>query len=292
MKKWNLVIDVATCFSCNACAVACHDEYHGNEFPGYAAEMPKHGQRWIDIRQREKGKFPMVEVSYLPVTCNHCDDAPCMKAAKDGAITKRPDGIVIIDPVKAKGQKQLVDACPYGAIHWNEEKQLPQAWPFDAHLLDQGWTKTRGSQVCPTQAMRTLHVEDDEMQRIVKEEGLQVLHPEFKTKPRIYYKNLDRFYKAFVGGSVAGMIDGVIECIEGARVVLRKGEQPVAESKTDTYGDFKFQGLDENSGGYRIEIIDERFAAKTIQFDLKESAYLGTIAVEKVPAKGFEPATP
>ena len=97
MKKWNLVIDVATCFSCNACAVACHDEYHGNSFPGYAAEMPKHGQRWIDIRQREKGKFPMVEVAYLPVTCNHCDDAPCMKAAKDGAITKRPDGIVIID---------------------------------------------------------------------------------------------------------------------------------------------------------------------------------------------------
>ena len=284
MKKWNLVIDVATCFSCNACAVACHDEYHGNEFPGYAAEMPKHGQRWIDIRQREKGKFPMVEVAYLPVTCNHCDDAPCMKAAKDGAITKRPDGIVIIDPVKAKGQKQLVDACPYGAIHWNDEKQLPQAWPFDAHLLDQGWTKTRGSQVCPTQAMRTVHVEDEEMQRIVKEEGLQVLHPEFKTKPRIYYKNLDRYYKAFVGGSVAGMIDGVIECIAGARVVLHHGETTVAEAKTDTYGDFKFQGLDENSGSYQIEITDARFASKTIPFDLKESAYLGAITVEKTLA--------
>ena len=281
MKKWNLVIDVATCFSCNACAVACHDEYHGNSFPGYAAEMPKHGQRWIDIRQREKGKFPMVEVAYLPVTCNHCDDAPCMKAAKDGAITKRPDGIVIIDPIKAKGQKQLVDACPYGAIHWNEEKELPQAWPFDAHLLDQGWTKTRGSQVCPTQAMRTLHVEDEQMQRIVREEGLQVLHPEFKTKPRIYYKNLDRFYKAFVGGSVAGMIDGVTECIEGARVVLRKGEGMIGEAKTDTYGDFKFQGLDESSGDYQLEVIDTRFAAKTIKFDLKESIYLGTITVEK-----------
>ena len=285
MKKWNLVIDVATCFSCNACAVACHDEYHGNNFPGYAAEMPKHGQRWIDIRQREKGKFPMVEVSYLPVTCNHCDDAPCIKAAKDGAISKRPDGIVIIDPVKAKGQKQLVGACPYGAIHWNEEKELPQAWPFDAHLLDQGWTRTRGSQVCPTQAMRTLHVEDEEMQRIVKEEALQVLHPEFKTRPRIYYKNLDRFYKAFVGGSVAGMIDGVTECVAGARVVLRKGDGAVAEAKTDTYGDFKFQGLDENSGAYRIEVIDERFASKTIPFELKESAYLGTITIEKVPAK-------
>ena len=40
MKKWNLIIDVAKCFGCQACAIACHDEYNGNEFPGYAAEMP------------------------------------------------------------------------------------------------------------------------------------------------------------------------------------------------------------------------------------------------------------
>jgi len=279
MKKWNLVIDVAKCFGCNACAVACHDEYHGNEFPGYAAEMPKHGQRWIDIIQREKGGFPMVEVAYLPVTCNHCDDAPCIKAAKDGAITKRADGIVIIDPVKAKGQRQLVDACPYGAIHWNEEKQLPQAWPFDAHLLDQGWVRTRGSQVCPTQAMRTVLADDDEMRDIVQREKLEVLHPEYETRPRVYYKNLDRFLKAFVGGSLAGEVGGVTECIEGARVSLQREGRKIAETRSDPYGDFKFRGLEENSGAYRIEIAEERFAAKSVEFDLKESAYLGTISL-------------
>ena len=279
MKKWNLVIDVAKCFGCNACAVACHDEYHGNEFPGYAAEMPKHGQRWIDIIQREKGGFPMVEVAYLPVTCNHCDDAPCIKAAKDGAITKRADGIVIIDPVKAKGQRQLVDACPYGAIHWNEEKQLPQAWPFDAHLLDQGWVRTRGSQVCPTQAMRTVLADDDEMRDIVQREKLEVLHPEYETRPRVYYKNLDRFLKAFVAGSLAGEVGGVTECIEGARVSLQREGRKIAETRCDPYGDFKFRGLEENSGAYRIEIAEERFAAKSVEFDLKESAYLGTISL-------------
>ena len=279
MKKWNLVIDVAKCFGCNACAVACHDEYHGNEFPGYAAEMPKHGQRWIDIIQREKGGFPMVEVAYLPVTCNHCDDAPCIKAARDGAIAKRADGIVIIDPVKAKGQRQLVDACPYGAIHWNEEKQLPQAWPFDAHLLDQGWVRTRGSQVCPTQAMRTVLADDDEMRDIVQREKLEVLHPEYETRPRVYYKNLDRFLKAFVGGSLAGEVGGVTECIEGARVTLQREGRKIAETRSDAYGDFKFRGLEENSGAYRIEIAEERFAAKSVEFDLRESAYLGTISL-------------
>ena len=286
MKKWNLVIDVAKCFGCQACAVACHDEYYGNEFPGYAAEMAKHGQRWIDIRQREKGQFPMVEVAYLPVTCNHCDDAPCIKAAQGGAVSKRPDGIVIIDPVKAKGQRQLVDACPYGAIYWNEEKQLPQAWPFDAHLLDQGWTRTRGAQVCPTQAIRTVHLEDEAMQRMAQEEGLDVLHGEYGTHPRVYYKNLDRYFKAFVGGTLAGEINGAAECVEGARVSLHRAGQEIAATRSDPYGDFKFPGLDEGSGAYRIEIRDERFSPKSLDFNLGGSTYLGTIALSgRTPAR-------
>jgi len=282
MKKWNLVIDVAKCFGCNACAVACHDEYYGNEHPGYAASMAKHGQRWIDIVQREKGQAPMVEVAYLPVMCNHCDDAPCIKAAKDGAITKRDDGIVIIDPVKARGQRHLVDSCPYGAMYWNEEKQLPQAWPFDAHLLDQGWARTRASQVCPTQAIRTVLADDDEMSKRVDDEGLEVLHPEYRTRPRVYYKNLDRYLKAFVGGSLAGAIGGVAECVEGAQVALKREGRQIAATRSDPYGDFKFRGLEEESGSYQIEIADERFASKTIRFDLGKSTYLGTISLDPV----------
>ncbi len=281
MKKWNLVIDVAKCFGCQACAVACHDEYHDNEHPGIAASMAKHGQRWIDIVQREKGQAPMVEVVYLPVTCNHCDDAPCLKAAKDGAIRKREDGIVVIDPVKAKGQRQLVDACPYGAIHWNEEAQLPQAWPFDAHLLDGGWARTRASQVCPTQAIRTVRADDAEMRKIVADEKLEVLHPEYRTRPRVWYKNLDRFYKGFVGGSIAGDIGGVTECVEDAQVVLKRDGRLVAETRSDPYGDFRFHGLDEDGGGYEIEVADARFAKKIVRFELGESTYLGTISLAR-----------
>jgi Fe-S-cluster-containing dehydrogenase component len=277
MKKWNLVIDVARCSNCNLCALAVHDEYHGNEFPGYAAEMPKHGHRWIEIRQKERGAYPMVDVVYLPLTCNHCDDAPCVKAARDGAVAKRADGIVIVDPVKAKGQRQLVDACPYGAIGWNEEKQLPQAWPFDAHLIDAGWTQTRGAQVCPTGAMKSLCVEDDEMRAMAGREGLEVLRPELGTRPRVYYRNLDRWRKAFVGGSLAGRIDGVLECLSGVRVVLAKDGRRLAETATDAYGDFKIDGLEEESGRYRLELADPRFSAKSLEFELGASRYLGTI---------------
>jgi Fe-S-cluster-containing dehydrogenase component len=71
-----------------------------------------------------------------------------------------------------------VEACPYGAICWNEARQIPQAWPFHAHLLDGGWTRTRGERACPAQVCRTIQVEDEEMQRIRAEEGLEVLKPE------------------------------------------------------------------------------------------------------------------
>ncbi|MBW7849048.1 MAG: oxidoreductase [Rhodospirillales bacterium] len=285
MKKWNLIVDLAKCFNCNNCALAVHDEYHGNEHPGVAAEMPRQGHRWIDVLQRERGVYPMIDVVSMPVTCNHCDDPPCLKAARDGAVTKRADGIVVIVPEKAKGQRQIMEACPYGAVWWNDEKNLPQAWPFDAHLLDSGWTKTRASQVCPTEAIRTLRLEDDEMLRMVAEEGLEVLHPEYGTKPRVYYKNLDRWRKAFVGGSLAGVIDGVVECLSDIRVELSKDGRTVGTATTDTFGDFRIDGLPEGSGRYRVEIFDPRFGSKEIEVDLGTSVYLGAIMLSGPEAR-------
>jgi Fe-S-cluster-containing dehydrogenase component len=238
--------------------------------------MPRHGHRWIDIKQKERGQAPTIDIAYVPTLCNHCDDAPCMKADKSGSITKRDDGIVIVDPVKAKGRKDLVDACPYGHIWWNEELQLPQAWPFDAHLIDQGWSKTRGHQVCPTGAMRALKVEDDEMARMVREQALEVLKPELDTKPRVYYKNLWRYTKCFIAGSVSREANGVVDCVEGASVRLVKDGAVVATAVTDNYGDFKFDRLDESSGRYTVE-VSANGRTKTIDANLGVSVSLGEI---------------
>jgi Fe-S-cluster-containing dehydrogenase component len=277
MSKWNMIIDVAECTNCQLCTLATMDEYVGNDFPGYAAAMPKHGHRWIDILQKERGQAPMIDIAYVPTMCNHCDDAPCIKVAKDGAIAKRQDGIVIIDPVKAKGQKQLVDACPYGHIWWNEEEQLPQHWPFDAHLIDQGWQQTRGHQSCPTGAMRAIKRDDAEMARMVREEGLEVLGPDLGTKPRVYYRNLWRYTRCFIGGTVSAEANGVVDCVEDARVRLIKSGAVVAETTSNNYGDFKFDRLDENSGAYSVEIEAKGRATKTIETRLGVSVNLGEI---------------
>jgi Fe-S-cluster-containing dehydrogenase component len=277
MKKWNMIIDVAACTNCQLCALAAMDEYVGNDWPGYAAPMPKHGHRWIDILQKERGQMPMIDIAYVPTMCNHCDDAPCIKAAKGGAVAKRDDGIVVIDPVKAKGQKQLVEACPYGHIWWNEELGLPQAWPFDAHLIDQGWQQTRGQQSCPTGAMRALCVDDKEMAEIAREQGLEVMKPEFGTSPRVYYRNLWRYSTCFIAGTVSQEANGAADCVEGATVRLLKSGAMVAQTATDNYGDFKFDRLDEDSGDYAVEIWAVGRAKKTVNAKLGASVSLGEI---------------
>lgn len=279
MEKWNMIIDVAECTNCNLCTLATMDEYVDNAWPGYSAPMPKHGHRWIDILQKERGQVPMVDVSYVPTMCNHCDDAACVKAATDGAVTKRADGIVVIDPDKAKGQKNLVAACPYGHIWWNEELQVPQAWPFDAHLIDQGWRQTRGQQSCPTGAMRAVKVSDEVMQNMVREQGLEVMHPEFASKPRVYYRNLWRYTKCFIGGTLSTEANGVVDCVEGAPLRLLLAGSLVAETTSDNYGDFKFDRLEEESGAYVVEILSAGRDKKVVDVTLGASVNIGNIRI-------------
>lgn len=152
MTKWGMIIDISKCTGSYNCFTACKDEYWDNDYPPYSAAQPKNGQFWMDISNVERGTHPFIKVSHIPVLCQHCDDAPCIKVAKDGAVYKRPDGIVLIDPQKAVGQKQIADSCPYHVIFWNEEKNLPQKCTFCAHRLEENKIP-RCVQACPSGAL-------------------------------------------------------------------------------------------------------------------------------------------
>jgi Fe-S-cluster-containing dehydrogenase component len=275
--KWNLIVDVARCDNCRVCFLAVKDEYVGNEFPGYSAPQPAQGHKWLDIHRRERGSYPLVEARFMPVMCNHCDDAPCMKAARDGAVIKREDGVVIIDPLRSKGQKQIVDACPYGAVSWNEERQIPQAWIFDVHLLDAGWTKTRAEQACPMSVFRSIKATDEEMQRFVVAEGLEVRNPQFGTRPRVYYKNLHVMARCFVGGTVVHVVDGIEECAARVEVVLSRNGQEIGRTRTNTFGEFKIDRLEPHTDGYRLEAAGPQ-GRVACEFGLAdESRYVGVL---------------
>jgi len=211
------------------------------------------------------------------VMCQHCDDAPCMKAAKNGAVTKRPDGIVHIDPVKAKGQKAIAEACPYGAVKWNEELQLPQHWFFDAHLIDRGWKEPRCAQVCATGALKAVSATDEEMAAIKAKEGLRELLPDSATKPRVHYKNLGRYTHEFIGGTIIKTVGGVTDCVANAKIKLERSGSVVGEALTDAYGEFKIEGLIPDSGRYRVVIEVAGREAKRLDVELKKSVYVGRI---------------
>lgn len=275
-KKWNLVIDINRCNGCYNCALAAKDEYVDNREPGYFEPMPRHSQEWVDVIHHERGQFPAIDVAYVPVMCNHCDDAPCLKAAKNGAVTKREDGIVLIDPVKAKGQKQIVEACPYGAVFWNDELQIPQNWPFDAHLLDRGWKSPRAVEVCATGAISAHKLDDNEMLALAQTEKLAVRGPEYKTSPRVYYKNLDRVQKQFIAGSVVVNENGIVECAVDATATLT-GAGISLVAKTDDFGDFRFDGLPLGGGSYQISIKRGAEQASVTVEQLDKSVYTGKL---------------
>lgn len=238
--KWNLFVDLGKCTGCRNCFIAVKDEYVGNGEPGYFAPQPLAGATWFGVEHHERGAVPFTEVTYLPKTCRHCDDAPCVKAATGGAVEKRADGIVVIHPQKAKGQKAIADACPHGAALWNDELQIAQAWPFDAHLLDGGWSRTRVEQACPTGALKSEKLSDTDREAKRAREGWRPLSGEEATRPRVFYRGLERLERRLTGGSVSGAVGGRIECIEGARIELEIEGAERLVTQTDAFGDFRF----------------------------------------------------
>ena len=279
MSKWNLIIDIEKCEDCNNCFLACKDEHVDNEWPGYTNAQPRHGHRWINIVRKERGEYPLIDVAYRPTPCQHCDNAPCIAADDGQAIFKREDGIVLIDPPRATEQKRVVKSCPYGAIWWNDEKSVPQKCTFCAHLLDAGWKQPRCVQVCPTGAMQFVKIDDEAMSKLSTNQNLQVLSPELKTAPRVYYKNLYRFERCFIAGSVAIDSSNVRDCAQDATVVLKKEDQVIAQMQTDEYGDFKFDRLEPNSGMYKLEIVYKEIKKLTISVEVTKSQSIGEIVL-------------
>ena len=278
MKKWHLIIDCALCHDCNNCFLADKDEFVGNDFAPLSVAQPWVGHRWMNIHRKERGGVPIVETANLPQPCMHCEEPACMEGAPDGAVYKRGDGLVIIDPVKARGHKELVDACPYGSIYWNEEAQVAQKCTGCAHLMDDGWTETRCSQVCPTGAIKLVLAEDGEMQKLVQSEGLEVYRSDLGTKPRVYYRNLYRWDKVFVGASVA--YEDTDECADGAKVTVKVDGTDVGRGVASNYGEFK---VDKLEPGKECEVAIEAagYRPYVAKVKLDSSINLGLITLQR-----------
>ncbi len=277
MTRYGMVMDVTKCNGCYNCFLACKDEYCGNDFLPYSISQPMTGHYWMRVIEKERGKYPKVKVAYTALPCLHCENPTCVKVARDGAIYRRADGIVIIDPVKAAGQKELLSSCPYRVIYWNEEKQVPQKCTMCAHLLDQGWKEPRCVEACPTGALVFGDMDDpqSEVAKLISSGKTEALHPEYGLNNKVRFIGLPR---RFIAGSVVfGDSD---ECAEGARVTL-VGEGEKKTVLTNNYGDFEFEGLPADKA-FTVKV--EATGYKSQQFEVKTGidVYLGDIILARI----------
>lgn len=250
-----MIIDLAICNGCHNCQVACKDEHVTNDWSPIAKPQPDTGQFWNKVMNLERGTFPKVQVTYHHSMCQHCEGAPCMDACPEHAIYRRPDGIVIIDPDKCRGNKMCMAACPYeNAIYFNDDLNIAQKCTFCAHLIDQGWTETRCSDACPTGAF-TFGEEEDLKDKIAQAE---LLMPELPTRPCVYYLNLP---KKWIAGAVYDQ--GADECTVGAIVTATNRETGATVSATtDNYGDFWLKDLAD--GTYTVLIEKEGYLTQKL----------------------------
>ena len=111
MARYGLVIDLERCIGCMTCSIACKVE-----------NGTRPGIFWNIVKDQEFGKYPNVTRIFLPVQCAHCAEPPCVDVCPTGASFKREDGIVLVDYDKCVGCKYCIEACPYGARYYNDEK--------------------------------------------------------------------------------------------------------------------------------------------------------------------------
>ena len=250
--RLGIAVDSRMCMACYSCFMACKDEHCGYSSKLSAAQ-PMMGQKWIDVREWERGDSSRrVKSASVPTLCAHCKDPACMKAAKDGAVYKRPDGIVIIDPEKSKGQKAIADACPIKAVFWNEELKIPQKCTMCAELLDDPdylsylgdstLKSPRCVEACPNKALIFGDLDDpnSEISKLVASEKNTQLEPLEGQETNVKYLNVPTVYLA---GTVY-QPEELDEVMVGAKVRLTcKETGETWETVTNYFGDWEVEWL-------------------------------------------------
>ena len=194
-----MVIDLKRCIGCYGCQLSCKAE-HGTP-PGVF---------FARVLKREEGQYPTVRQLFLPVLCNHCDDAPCVDVCPTEASHYAGDGIVDIDQDKCVGCRACMMACPYNNRYYNAEQRdyFPGQGPtpyeqarsarhpdsvvmkcnFCAPRLAEGKLPACVAN-CATIARHFGDLDDpnSNVSRLIKERGGFVLHEESGTGPNVYY---------------------------------------------------------------------------------------------------------
>jgi len=208
-----MIIDLFRCIGCHACTYACKAENATGK-----------GVFWTLVFDYERGNYPNVIRSFLPILCMHCEKGPCEQVCPSGATHKRADGIMAIDQNKCIRCKACMVACPYQVRFQNPEDSdvaaeshqkrqrsisrqpgIVEKCNFCKDRIERGMAHGMkpGSEweanpacvnACPVNA-RTFGDLDDpnsEISRLISSHKGEVFHGEFGTGPSVFYISVGR----------------------------------------------------------------------------------------------------
>lgn len=142
MEKSFFIFDKNRCVGCQACLVACFNE-NGIQTSG----------AWKTVYHSNPFHVPDLPLFYLSMSCNHCDEAPCLKNCPANAFYQDENsGAVLHDPGRCIGCNYCSWVCPFDAPKYNRTSGTIEKCHFCHHLIDKG-EKPACSSMCPTGAL-------------------------------------------------------------------------------------------------------------------------------------------
>ena len=138
--KWGMVIDVDRCTGCEACVVACQAE---NNIPLNEEDRFHQGRaiEWIRIERYWEGEYPDVKAKFLPVLCQHCDNAPCEPVCPVYATYHNDQGMNVQVYNRCVGTRYCANNDPYQVRFFN--------------FWEPEWPKSLENQLNPDVTVRT-----------------------------------------------------------------------------------------------------------------------------------------
>ncbi|RUA00060.1 MAG: 4Fe-4S ferredoxin [Deltaproteobacteria bacterium] len=133
-----ITIDEKACWGCRTCELACKQEMRS----AVGVRLIVVGE---DGPRIENGK-PVF--TYRVHMCRHCDDPPCADVCPEDAISKRADGIVVLDDTLCSGCRACIAACPYDAIDFDADRDVAQKCNLCHHRVDQGLVPACADNIC------------------------------------------------------------------------------------------------------------------------------------------------
>lgn len=178
MTRYGLAVDTTKCVGCHACRVACQNQ---NELD--------YDQSYNRIKELERGRFPSFEKEFVPLQCNHCEDAPCERVCPTGATYTTEEGVVLVNPKTCVGCKYCIEACPYKVRILDHREGIVTKCKLCIEMVREGGIPACVS-TCPTQVRIFGDLDDpnSEISLFVAKHRAQPLRPDLNTRPKIVYR--------------------------------------------------------------------------------------------------------